>query len=153
MTAAVDVDYLSCFVPGHSKTKGSMKLRPNGTAAQSVVGSTAWARLLAHAIGEAWRGRPPMTGPLYYAATYVLAGDPIATRAGDGDKLERNVWDALHACVTPGPKRKGCVIGCKKHAGVVADDVQFVRWCGTKRCSEGVDDPIGVHILVGRESS
>ena len=135
---------LSVFVPGWAKTKGSMDFRPNGTAKQSVVGSATWAKLMASVMRRAWDGRPPLTGPLYFAATYVLNGDPVAVRAGDGDKLERNVWDALQGCGSKCPAK-----GCGKHAGVIADDVQFVQWCGTKRRSAGVDDPIGVHVMLG----
>lgn len=133
---------LSIFVPGHPKTKGSMHLRSNGTAAQSVVGSTRWAILMAGEMRRHWNGQAPMVGALYYAGTYVLPVDPLTARSGDGDKLERNVWDALQGCV------EHCAKGCKKHAGVIGDDVQFVQWAGARR-KFGPHDPIGVHILVG----
>lgn len=136
---------LVVFVPGLAKTKGSMLLRANGTAAQSVAGSTRWAILMAETMRQAWSPRAALTGPLYIAMTFVLAGDPIAPRAGDMDKLVRNVWDALQPCI---PK---CPAGCKKHAGVVKDDVMFVRSCESKRRSEGAHDPVGVHVMVGRE--
>lgn len=131
------------FVPGLPKTKGSMLLRSNGTAAQSVVGSTRWAVLMAERFREIWGAREPLTGALYVAATYVLPGDPIATRAGDGDKLERNVWDALQ------PHGKQCSAGCKKHAGVIADDVLVIEWHGRKREGSALD-PVGVHVSIWR---
>jgi hypothetical protein len=40
-------------------------------------------------------------------------------------------------------------MNCKKHAGVIADDVLFVQSCETKRRSEGPHDPVGVHVIVG----
>lgn len=134
---------LMVFVGGRAKTKGSMTLRPNGTAAQSVVGSTRWAELMASAVAQEWRDREPLTGPLWIGITFILAGDPVAPRAGDCDKLTRNVWDALQ------PHVPRCPRTCRKHAGVVADDVLFVQSCESKRRSLGVHDPIGVHIALG----
>lgn len=123
---------LKIFVPGHSKTKGSVDARANGTVYQNVKGSTRWQMLVADQVKRAWAGRETLAGvELFCALTFVLAGDPIAPGAGDGDKLERNIWDAL---------QKG---------GVIGDDVLITQWCGDKRRTQGPHDPIGVHVMVG----
>lgn len=120
-----------------------------GQVKQSVVGSTQWAILMAQAFRERWAGREPLTGcSLYVWSTFVLAIDPIREKAGDGDKLERNVWDALQPCKREG--RGACPVGCKKHGGVIADDVQIVHWIGHKRMTYGPNDPPGVSVMIGR---
>lgn len=118
------------WVPGLPKTKGSMLLRSNGTAAQSVVGSTRWAILMAEVFRREWGSREPLSGPLFVACSFVLPVSPTQQRSGDGDKLERNVWDALQ------PHMAKCVAGCKKHAGVISDDVLVVDWTGSRRQGE-----------------
>lgn len=134
-----------CFVPGHPKTKGSMKLRPNGTAAQSVAGSTQWAMMMAEVFRRSYRATEPLNCALEINCVFVLPVEPTRTAAGDGDKLERNVWDALQPCRTGA---KPCAPGCRKHAGVIADDVLVVRWSGSRRRSWGEHDPIGVYVQI-----
>lgn len=136
---------LRIFVPGGAKTKGSQTWMGPGRVVQSVEGSTAWAIMVAEVARQAWAGRPALTGALWSSLAFVLPGDPIAPRAGDLDKLIRNVWDALQPC---GSKCPGA--GCKKHAGVIADDVLIVSSAETKRRTTGPSDPIGVRIAVSR---
>ncbi len=133
------------FVPGLPKTKGSVNARPNGTVYQNVAGSTAWAALMAMEFRRAWAGRSPMTGPLNFAATYVLPVDPTKPGSGDGDKLERNVWDALQPCSA----KLKCGSRCRKHSGVMADDVLVTFWTGHRRKTRGPQDPCGIHVLIG----
>jgi Holliday junction resolvase RusA-like endonuclease len=113
------------FVPGHPKTKGSLTIVPGRRcrccpACQGYVGkphakdtpaSGAWRKLMAYQLRARARDRPdifPLVGPVAVYALWVLAGDVITTGAGDKDKLDRNLFDAL------------------TDAGVYADDVQVV---------------------------
>lgn len=104
-----------------------MILRGNGTAAQSVVGSLRWAIMMAETFRREWAGRAPLDGALFIACRFLLPVSPLRARSGDGDKLERNVWDALQPCIDTCPQL------CKKHAGVIRDDVLVADWTGSRR--------------------
>lgn len=134
---------LSFFVPGHAKTKGSMVFVTKDYAKQTTAGSTTWAIMVASVARRAWRYDESMTGALWFSAVYVLPVEPTLPRSGDGDKLERNIWDALQG------HGEGCGARCKKHAGIIDDDVQITRWMGERRMSSGADDPIGVYVQIG----
>jgi len=139
---------LDVFVPGAPKTKGSMDFQPTGAlcrccsrckgrlpggrAVQNVKGSTEWAQLVAYAaradIGR--RGGAAVAGEVTVALIFGLpVASAIATRAGDLDKLERNILDAL------------------KTGGAYADDVQVVRLLSDK-FAVGPLGRKGVHIRV-----
>jgi hypothetical protein len=122
------------WVPGAAKTKGSMRLRNGATGAmtESVAGSSAWRALMAQAVRDdiARRcpdrtGAYPYTGAVLVVATFYLAPPegwvsrflaaaiwPVWPRAGDVDKLARNVLDAL------GSKAKNP----KYNGGAITDD-------------------------------
>jgi Holliday junction resolvase RusA-like endonuclease len=113
---AEDVAVLSFWVPGIAKTKGSMKSGSQGQMWQSVKGSTQWAKIVESAARKAVadHGWEVATGRVAVVLEFYLPGDPLAKGAGDGDKLERNVFDAL------------------TKARVWVDDVQVVE-CHWKR--------------------
>lgn len=100
---------MTAFVPGQPKTKGSMVARPNGSMREGVVGSKRWRMLMAARFRQEYRGIEPMSGPVMVSCVWLLAGNPVATRAGDIDKLVRNLLDAL------------------TDARVYLDDVQVVK--------------------------
>lgn len=123
------------FVPGAAKTKGSMVVRNRATGAmkESVVGSSAWRALMAQAVRDdierRWHAdlnaglrRPAAPYPGAVQVTVVAyltppigtfaGGRPIWERAGDLDKLVRNVLDAL------GSKSKNA----KMNGGAIVDD-------------------------------
>ena len=138
MTTMVGAPVLAeVFVPGRAKTKGSMTARAGaqcrccaackgriftGAMSEGVAGSTQWRSLIRRSV-EVMRLQYGLTGsydgpvgvrmcawldPLgNVVASHETA--PIEARAGDGDKLDRNVLDAL------------------KDAGVYRDDNQVVR--------------------------
>jgi hypothetical protein len=105
------------FVPGAAKTKGSMVMRNRATGAmkESVVGSSAWRVLMAQTVrDDIARRQPPVAelrspwpGAVSVTVVAYLAQPrtprfldslwywPIWERAGDLDKLVRNVLDAL----------------------------------------------------------
>jgi len=124
------------FVAGQPKTKGSMSVRnrSTGALAESVAGSSRWRALVAGAVrddyarrwvertcaGPAGRcshpraftcGSPPMPygEGVFVWASFRLPVDPLQVRAGDLDKLLRNVLDAL-ASDARNPKYNGGVI-------------------------------------------
>lgn len=122
---------ISVWVSGVPKTKGSMEQQQHPRTCrcrtcstgrrgyrmvQSVEGSEQWAALVARAVADsvalspaAGVGHLPMGGSVAVRLAFWLPGDPIAPRAGDVDKLARNVLDAL------------------TKAGAYGDDVQVVR--------------------------
>lgn len=123
---------LEAWVPGSPKTKGSMRVVNNrrGVLTESVAGSTRWRQLVAYSVaGEirvarALRGDIPptwpLTGPVFVELAFSVPAIPTAARAGDLDKLARNVLDALSAC------SRRCGSDCRNHAGLYLDDVQVV---------------------------
>ena len=136
---------LDFWVPGHAKTKGSLEPRApkchcctacRGYARmpqlRDTPGSKRWRGLVAYAATQAMRRAPrawPLKGPVEMALVYRLAvteEELIEQGAGDIDKLERNIFDAL------------------QDAGVYANDAQVVR-CAHEKVAV-VD--FGVRIMV-----
>lgn len=115
---------INVWVAGVPRTKGSMEQQQHPRTCrcrtcstgrrgyrmvQSVEGSEDWAALVTNGVRTQTSAQPQMCGPVAVRLAFWLPGDPIATRAGDIDKLERNILDAL------------------TKAGVYGDDVQVVR--------------------------
>lgn len=139
------IEVLNFWVPGPPKTKGSLTARAprchccpacRGYVGQpqlrDSVSSGRWRKLVAYQATAAkvfqWtQVKPafPLAGPVAVDLTFGLLGDPVATGAGDLDKLYRNVLDAL------------------TDAGVYEDDVQVVRLSGSKS-----EDEPGVRVRV-----
>jgi Holliday junction resolvase RusA-like endonuclease len=135
------IEVLNFWVPGPPKTKGSLTARAprchccpacRGYVGQpqlrDSVGSGRWRKLVAYQAAQAmgqlpWGGL--IIGPVAVDLTFGLLGDPVATGAGDLDKLYRNVLDAL------------------TDAGVYKDDVQVMRLSGSKS-----EDEPGVRVRV-----
>lgn len=135
---------LSVWVPGTPKPKGSMRHVGNGAMKPDNPGSLPWQEHVAAIAGNAWiRERragaemipaPVYSGPVALSGAFLFtrpAGDTSAYPIGhsgayDGDKLIRNVADALSAHGSRGAKR--CKSACRKHGGVLADDRIIVDW-------------------------
>jgi hypothetical protein len=138
------------FVAGRPKTKGSMRVRNRATGAmqESVEGSSTWRALMAGAIREdyqrRWSGWPanlagarlPTPGPVAVTATFHLPVDPLQVRAGDLDKLLRNLLDAL-AADARNPRYNG---------GVIFNDNQVSAFHDVQKI--GPVDRTGVHVIV-----
>jgi Holliday junction resolvase RusA-like endonuclease len=143
------------FVPGAAKTKGSMVARPNGSMKESVIGSSQWRALMAQAVRDdiarrqppvaelrsPWPGAVSVTVAAYLAPRPPREGVwlswPIWERAGDLDKLVRNVLDALGS-KSKNPKMNGgaivddnlvCKLIAEKH---VAGDEPFQQQAGVR---------------------
>lgn len=157
---------VSTFVAGHPKTKGSLAKRPNGTLYDSVVDSGKWRALMAGALRDAYArtwaqrtcgaeyhasgetigcthphylkcGTPqPYPAGVEVSALFWLPVDPLASGAGDLDKLLRNVLDAL-GTRSKNPRYNG---------GVIIDDNQVVRFLSVHKI--GPTDQPGVHVTV-----
>lgn len=139
---------VSTFVAGHPKTKGSLAKRPNGTLYDSVVDSGKWRALMAGALRDAYEvqwvrkygpttdGPPPHPGPVEVGAVFWLPVDPLASGAGDLDKLLRNLLDAL-GTRSKNPRYNG---------GVIIDDNQVTRFTGVGKV--GPTGQPGVHVVV-----
>lgn len=133
---------LSVWVPGTPKPKGSMRHVGNGVMRPDNPGSLPWQEHVAAVAGNAWqRNYPgnasspcPIAGPVALSGAFLFArppGDTTAYPIGhsgayDGDKLIRNVADALSAHGSRGATR--CKSSCRKHGGVLADDRIIVSW-------------------------
>lgn len=103
-------------------------------------GSLPWQEHVATIAGNAWKRRvdseplPPWAGPVALSGAFLFArpaGNTTAYPIGrddayDGDKLIRNVADALSAHSSRGAGR--CKPACRKHGGVLADDRLIVKW-------------------------
>lgn len=147
---------ISVFVAGRPKTKGSLVVRPNGSAHEGVIGSPKWRALMAGAVRDQYaanwiervcaRHAPdshpfscatPVAWPgaVEVCATFQLPVDPLTSGAGDLDKLLRNVLDAI-ASNSKNPRYNG---------GVIFDDNQVVRIEAEKR---GPSDYPGASIEV-----
>lgn len=122
-------------VKGHARTKGSwtpfrtkggLRLRPASKY------TAPWEKTVHDEIKKQWRG-PLLGGPLRVDLVFFLPKLKTVVRAyptgkfdGDGDKLERCIWDAL--------------------TGVVyIDDSQVVKWSGAKVYASKVSK---VHITI-----
>lgn len=127
------------WVPGSPKTKGSLRVRNGrtGVLVESVAGSGRWRQLIAKKAAECRQQSEPWAGPAGVSAYFYLPrADPAQVRAGDIDKLTRNVLDAL------------------QDAKIWADDVQCVsldiRKLSADRSPEGGP---GVFLtVIGHES-
>jgi len=130
---------LDLWVPGVPRTKGSLRIVNKGRAvlSESVAGSKRWRQLVAYSVRGQMGSDWPVAGPVGVGLSFYLPVDPYASRAGDIDKLVRNVLDALSDC-TP-----GCAEECKDHAGFYRDDVQVGHVITVK---DGPADNPGVHI-------
>lgn len=135
---------LSVWVPGTPMPKGSLKHVGEGRMKPDNPGSLPWQEHVAAIAGNAWiRERragaemiptPVYSGPVALSGAFLFArpaGDTSAYPIGhsgayDGDKLIRNVADALSAHGSRGAKR--CKSSCRKHGGVLADDRIIVDW-------------------------
>lgn len=158
------------FVPGAAKTKGSMEVRNRATGAmkESVEGSSRWRALMAQAVrddverrgilsqGRGEFGPVPWSGPV--AVTVVAYLTPPGTwwrdalkdlaqfrwptwpRAGDLDKIVRNVLDAIAANAK----------NAKMNGGAIVDDNLVCRLVAEKRTAGATADtmPPGVRIVV-----
>lgn len=153
------------FVPGAAKTKGSMEVRNGRTGAmkESVAGSSRWRALMAQAvrddIARRWAGSlalaqassvlpypgavsvtveayltPPLLGQIGSGRPWSWS---IWTRAGDLDKLVRNVLDALGS-TSRNPKYNG---------GAIVDDNLVCRIAAWKHVADD-RHPAGVRITV-----
>lgn len=103
------------WVPGTPRTKGSLDERH-----QDTPQSKTWRRLMAGAVRDdlARRGTTtPYAGPAWVEVAWFLPVDPLALRAGDIDKLIRNLLDALSAPTKRTTDRSLC-------GGAIADDNQ-----------------------------
>jgi Holliday junction resolvase RusA-like endonuclease len=107
---------LAVWVPGRPKTKGSMRVRnaKTGAMSEAVEGSKRWRQLVHYAtVAEMARSGDaevyPLAGSVHVDAWFYLPVDPTGRRAGDLDKLARNLLDAL------------------QDAGVYTDDVQVTE--------------------------
>jgi Holliday junction resolvase RusA-like endonuclease len=143
---------LELFVPGHARTKGSMKHLGNGHMVEQVKGSTAWRRLVAETIARdvfdqrstadgvhrLWRPYPHAVAVGLYFTFAPQSGRkqpppyPILRQYGDLDKLIRNVGDALI------------------DGGLLVDDSQIIDVIARKRWTDLDEDLPGVSIRVFR---
>ena len=137
---------LSTWIPGRPKTKGSLDFqpgakctccsrceayKPGGRAVENVAGSSRWRQLMAYQAGLGMAGKEPIEGPVIVVAVFYLpAADVAAGRVGDGDKLARNLLDAL------------------QDAGVYADDVQVRDLLAFKRSAPGSNHDPGLDLRV-----
>jgi hypothetical protein len=149
------------FVPGAAKTKGSMEVRNRATGAmkESVAGSSRWRALMAQAVrddldrrhpthGQAicfpWPGAVSVTVGAYLTPPATWGSDydaclswPIWARAGDLDKLVRNVLDAIGS-TSKNPKYNG---------GAIVDDNLVCRIVANKHVAPETT-AAGVRIIV-----
>lgn len=150
------------FVAGAPKTKGSMEVRNRATGAmkESVAGSSNWRALMAAAVKDdiarrhganpmapvvlPWSGAVAVTVVAYLPppAGWVTRFLGVVTwptweRAGDLDKLVRNVLDALGS-KSRNPKMNG---------GAIVDDNLVCRIVAEKHTG-GETRPVGVLIRV-----
>jgi hypothetical protein len=148
------------FVPGAAKTKGSMEVRNRVTGAmkESVAGSSRWRALMAQAVrDDIARRQPPvaelrapypgpvsvtvaayLTPPAGWVARFLTAVIwPIWPRAGDLDKLVRNVLDAIGSTSR----------NAKMNGGAIVDDNLVCRIAAWKHVADD-RHPAGVRIVV-----
>jgi hypothetical protein len=102
-----------CWIPGQPKTKGSLNFVGDRYVEENVKGSARWRVLVADAVrrDRVRRGlSEPATGPVAVRALFWLPVDPIKPRAGDVDKLARNVLDAPAADAKVASKNGGAFV-------------------------------------------
>ena len=132
---------IDVFVPGFARTKGSLTHKGQGRLADSDL-SIVWRRLVAYKARAAYAGRDPSPLPIYIEAVYTLPGADVAAiirqGAGDIDKLDRNILDALATDPTK-PDLS---------AGVYLNDAQVIALNVAKQPDRGGIVPRGVQLRV-----
>lgn len=131
------IEVLRFWVPGNPKTKGSLEVINSGRVRGRAVlrdtpASKRWRQMVAHmalAEKDRHRVRPeshqdwPLVGPVrvdvHYSLPVSTIAELIAQGAGDKDKLDRNVYDAL------------------QDAGIYANDSQVVDGASKKSVAMG----------------
>ena len=123
------------FISGDPKPKGSWTGVPTKTGIKFRPANPKWAKWfkrIKDEIERCWKG-PLLAGPVKVDLLFFLPRPKTVKRAyptskydGDGDKLERAVWDGMTGTV-------------------YEDDGQVVRWSGKKEYAEG---DTGVRITV-----
>lgn len=92
---------LSVWVPGHPRTKGSLNPQHRRDGSVRMVDteeSRRWRRVMTLAVRaeiQAQRARYIIDRPVMVRLAFYTPNDPTHPYAGDLDKLERNVLDAL----------------------------------------------------------
>lgn len=123
------------WVPGLPKTKGSLTRGRGGGMRESVIGSTTWRLLVAERV-RGWRKvqglTVPYDGPVIVLACFYLSADPIAARAGDLDKLVRNVLDACAADATREAANGGAYVNDNQVVSMRAEKIGPVQECGLR---------------------
>lgn len=147
----------SVWVPGHPKTKGSLNFFGSQQVEESVKGSSEWRALVAGAVRRDLTERrrigigspEPYDGPVETVAAFWLErplGVPglpgtvpaIWPRAGDVDKLARNVLDACAA-----DARDAAMNG-----GAFLNDNQVVNLRAVKLTAREGGTPSGALVMV-----
>lgn len=135
-------EVLGFWIPGVAVPQGSKRIGRAGGVGRPILIDDNDARLKpwrAIAINKAryaWRGQPPLEGPVAVQLNFWLPRPATVTRwrpsvKPDGDKLERAIWDALTA------------------AKVWKDDGQVVEWSGSKHYAEPIGIGSGPGVYVG----
>lgn len=163
------------WVAGRPKTKGSMTIRPNGSAYESVIGSPTWRALMAGAVKDDYRRRHagingdtvpgPHPGPV---AVYVAAHLPPPEDPGPGGYAIRRTWfaKALQMLTTWGwpvwdqsgdldklARNVLDAIGstaknAKYRGGAITDDVLVCSLVASKHVAGDAGRPPGVSIQI-----
>lgn len=114
---------LDVFVPGQPKTQGSKNYKGRRKNGSAILVESADVKPWRYAVAQACRETGVrFAGPVEVHLLFVVrrpqrindAMTGLGRSAGDGDKLERAVWDAL------------------TEAGVIEDDSRVLRWSGAK---------------------
>jgi hypothetical protein len=123
---------LRTFIAGVPKTKGSLRVRnaKTGALTEGVKGSSDWRALVAGGVRDAYQAlnpqrfaiapRPPSIGPVAVRADFELPVDPLQVRAGDLDKLLRNLLDALASDARNPRYNGGVIVNDNQVAGLYA---------------------------------
>lgn len=145
--AAAGHDELLITVHGRPKAKGSMRHVGGGRMVEQVAGSGDWridckAAAMAAVAASADPGRYPLDGPVRVEATFTFPRPasapktrvtwPTTRASGDGDKLARNLGDAL------------------EDAGVLVDDARIIDWVIAKRYPGQGPDALAIPGVVVR---
>jgi Holliday junction resolvase RusA-like endonuclease len=95
----MDMRQLAIFVPGVPRTKGSLELRNRSTGA--LAGDRfekQWAAMVTRKALDAWAGGAPLEGPIAVRLLFAMPTESVIVNgpgAGDLDKLERSILDAI----------------------------------------------------------
>lgn len=133
------------WVAGLPATKGSVNVGRQGQVRQAARGYATWSdavrrALTRHRVGRSAAGLPEvvhrdeaaMIRCRFWVPRPAAAdayGGLWAPGVGDGDKLDRAVWDAV------------------TKAGLWQDDAQVIEWVGSRRWADEVRTP-GAHIVI-----